>query len=162
MAAVSAGVLAYRRRSSGIEVLLVHPGGPFWRNKDDGAWSIPKGELDHEEALNLAAIREFAEELGPAAVPMPPPPDGLIELGSVRQAGGKVVHAFAVEMDIDTGSVESNLVAIPWPPRSGRSLGVPEIDRAEWFDCDTARVKINRAQAAFIDRLLGRHEVSGT
>lgn len=159
MAVVSAGVLPYRRRPRGIEVLLVHPGGPFWKNKDDGAWSVPKGEVDPGEALNLAAIREFAEELGPAAVPMPPPPDDLIDLGSVRQAGGKVVHAFALAMEIDTASVESNLVSIPWPPRSGRSLGVPEIDRAQWFDCDTARVKINQAQAAFIDRLLGRHEI---
>lgn len=162
MARRSGGILAWRRPGSGavgfdpaaIEVLLVHPGGPFWRNKDLGAWSIPKGELDEGEDPRSAALREFAEELGAVAVPELPDPDGLVDLGTVRQSGGKVVHAFAVELDVDPAVVESNLVEIRWPPKSERTVPVPEIDRAEWFNLAEARERINRAQAAFLDRLV--------
>ena len=143
----SAGVLAFRTRDSQIVVLLVHPGGPFWRNKDLGAWSIPKGEYSSDEAAELAARREFAEELGiELTVPLSP-------LGEVRQRGGKVVEAFAAQIDVDVLTVRSNTFEIEWPPRSGLRQSFPEIDRAEWFDLTMARVKINKAQSALLDRL---------
>jgi len=146
----SAGILMHRRRSGRTEVLLVHPGGPFWARKDAGAWSIPKGEyLPGEDAL-AAAAREFAEELGvllPAgAVPVP--------LGDVRQRGGKVVAAWAVEGDVDCARIRSNTFALQWPPGSGRLQDFPEVDRAEWFSADAAAEKINPAQRAFLDRLI--------
>jgi len=154
---VSAGLLMFRRitaqgRAGEIEVLLVHPGGPFWTNKDAGAWSIPKGvqERDDEELLARAKI-EFEEELG-----VEPPaltPNELIVLGSVKQKGGKTVHAWACEGDF-TGPARSNTMKCEWPLRSGRWLTFPEVDRAEWFALDTAREKINSAQAAFLDRLV--------
>ncbi len=130
--------------------MLVHPGGPFFRNKDEGAWSIPKGEVAEGEDLLVTARREFAEELGPR-------PEGLfLPLGEVRQRGGKIVHAWAIEGDHDdTRPVSSNTFTIEWPPRSGRQQAFPEIDQARFFDPDTARVKINPAQVAFIDRLEG-------
>ena len=147
MPSKSAGVLAFRTRDGQIEVLLVHPGGPFWRNKDDGAWSIPKGEHSSDEAAELAARREFAEELGiELTVPLSP-------LGEVRQRGGKVVEAFAAQIDVDVLTVRSNTFEIEWPPRSGLRQSFPEIDRAEWFDLTMARVKINKAQSALLDRL---------
>ncbi len=144
----SAGILLYRMIDGVLEVFLVHPGGPFFKNKDDGSWSIPKGEfLDDEEAL-AAAKREFEEETGQAV-------DGkFIELGNIRQKSGKIVYGWAVEGNIDHEAVVSNTCEIEWPPRSGRQITIPEIDRAGWFNTDTAKQKINPAQAAFIDGLV--------
>jgi predicted NUDIX family NTP pyrophosphohydrolase len=143
----SAGIVAFRRRGDRIEVLLVHPGGPFWRNKDLGAWTIPKGEFSTDEAAERAARREFREELG---VELTVP---LCALGEVRQRGGKVVEAFAANVDVDVRALQSNTFEIEWPPRSGRRETFPEIDRAEWFDLTTARDKINKAQIALLDRV---------
>jgi predicted NUDIX family NTP pyrophosphohydrolase len=145
--AASAGILLYRRRRD-FEVLLVHPGGPFWANKDEGAWSIPKGEHPEEEDPRKAAWREFREELG-----APPPEGDPIDLGEVIQKAGKVVRAFALEGDLDPAQVVSNTFAIEWPPRSGRIREFPEVDRAEWFGTIQARAKLNPAQVAFLDRL---------
>ena len=150
MPASSAGILMYRRTGSALEVLLVHSGGPFWRNKDDGAWSIPKGEIDEGEDPAEAALREFMEEIG--SVPEGP----LRSLGEIRQRGGKRVHAFAVEGDIDAGAIASNTFEIEWPPKSGRLQTFPEVDRAGWFDLPVARVKIIESQRLFLDRLMGR------
>jgi predicted NUDIX family NTP pyrophosphohydrolase len=147
----SAGILLYRRRNSGLEVLLVHPGGPFWARKDRGAWSIPKGEYAPEEEPLDAARREFEEELGT------PAPSGLADdLGEIRQKSGKVVHAFALEGDLDAEAITSNTCPIEWPPRSGRTIEIPEVDRAGWFAVEEARQKINPAQAALLDRLSER------
>jgi predicted NUDIX family NTP pyrophosphohydrolase len=147
MATTSAGILMHRHDGLGIEVLLVHPGGPFWQNRDLGAWSIPKGELEPGEDPEAAARREFAEELGLEATgPLRP-------LGQVRQRGGKRVLAFALQAPLDVGSVRSNQIAIEWPPRSGRTITVPEIDRAEWFQLPLARKKILASQQPFLDRL---------
>jgi predicted NUDIX family NTP pyrophosphohydrolase len=145
----SAGILLYRRRDGGsLEVLLVHPGGPFFARRDDGAWSIPKGLYEDGEEPLAAARREFAEELGS------PCPDGpALELGEVRQRNGKRVTAWAVEGDLDPEAITSNTFEIEWPPRSGRTREFPEVDRAAWFDLGTAREKILAAQAAFLDRL---------
>jgi predicted NUDIX family NTP pyrophosphohydrolase len=143
----SAGILLFRRDP--LEVLLVHPGGPFFAKKDAGVWSIPKGEYDASEDPLACARREFAEELG-----SPLPPGDAVELGEIKQRGGKVVTAFAVEGDVDATAAESNTFEMEWPPRSGRTASFPEIDRAEWFDVDTAREKLVPAQAAFVDRLL--------
>jgi predicted NUDIX family NTP pyrophosphohydrolase len=129
-------------------VLLVHPGGPFWKKRDEGAWSIPKGEIEPGEEPVDVARREFSEELGVAA------PDGEMEsLGVVRQAGGKLVRAWAVAAEFDVSRLQSMTFDMEWPPRSGRMQAFPEVDRAEWFDLDTAREKINPAQAVFLDRL---------
>jgi len=144
----SAGILLHRRGEAGPEVLLVHPGGPFWARKDLGAWSIPKGELDGDEDPRACALREFAEETGTRL-----PEGALDELGSVKQKSGKEVVAFAVEGDLDPATVASNMFELEWPPRSGRTQSFPEIDRAEWFRLDAAREKLNPAQAAFVDRL---------
>jgi predicted NUDIX family NTP pyrophosphohydrolase len=128
--------------------LLVHPGGPFFKRKNEGVWSIPKGEIEPGETRIEVARREFREELGTA------PPAGELEpLGSVRQAGGKVVHAWAAEGDLDTTRVVSGTFEMEWPPRSGRTQEFPEVDRAEWFDVDHARLMIVPAQQAFLDRL---------
>jgi len=149
MAARSAGLLLYRTRGGRLEVLLVHPGGPFWASKDLGAWSIPKGEFDdHEDPLH-AARREFAEELG-----TPPPIGGERALGSIRQRAGKEVVAWAVEADLDVDAVHSTTFEMEWPPRSGRSAAFPEVDRAEWFDLATAGIKANPAQVELIQRLV--------
>jgi predicted NUDIX family NTP pyrophosphohydrolase len=134
------------RRSSG-EVLLVHPGGPFWARRDAGAWSIPKGEYDDGEDAEVAARREFLEELGVEA------PSSLADLGTVRQKNGKEVRAFLGSGDLDVEAVVSNTFTIEWPPRSGRMAEFPEIDRAEWFSLEDAREKLNPAQVAFLDRL---------
>jgi len=131
-----------------LEVLLVHPGGPFWKKRDKGAWSIPKGEIEPGETALEVARREFEEELG-----QPAPDSELVALGSVRQAGGKFVHAWAATGDVDVDRITSMTFEIEWPPRSGRRQAFPEVDRAEWFDLDTARLKINEAQSAFLDRL---------
>ena len=146
---LSAGILAYRKGARGLEVLLVHPGGPFWRKKDDGAWSIPKGEIDAADAPEQVARREFAEELGPGASI-----GRLQKLGEIRQQGGKRVIAFASEGHFDPAALISNTFDIEWPPRSGRRQSFPEVDRADWFDIDFARTKILSGQLELLDRLL--------
>jgi predicted NUDIX family NTP pyrophosphohydrolase len=151
MASKSAGILAFRVNAKKLEVLLVHPGGPFWRNKDLGAWSIPKGEYGPGEEAETAARREFHEELGIEMT------QTLLPLGDVRQKGGKVVTAFAVEADIDVDTIQSNTFDLEWPPRSGRRQTFPEVDRAAWFDLATAGVKINEAQRTLLDRLAARY-----
>ena len=149
MARQSAGILLYRMAGGEPEVLLVHPGGPFWAKKDAGAWSMPKGEYEAGEDPLSCARREFEEELGTAS-----PDAGLIELGTVRQAGGKVVTAWAVRGDFDPAGLRSNSFSIEWPPRSGEIREFPEVDRAQWFPPADARERIVPAQAAFIDRLV--------
>jgi predicted NUDIX family NTP pyrophosphohydrolase len=147
MAASSAGILMYRGVGQTLEVLLVHPGGPFWRNRDDGAWSIPKGEIEAGEDLEVVAKREFMEELGSA-------PAGVLRpLGEIRQRSGKHVHAFAVKGDLDVGTVASNTFEIEWPPKSGRIQTYAEIDRADWFTMPVARKKILEGQLPLLDRL---------
>jgi predicted NUDIX family NTP pyrophosphohydrolase len=146
----SAGILLHRRSANGREVLLVHPGGPFWAKKDLGAWSLPKGEYDDREDPQACARREFEEELGSA-----PPAGELTDLGSVRQKSGKVVQAWALEGDLDPAGFHSNTFEMEWPPRSGRRREFPEVDRAQWFSLAEARERINPAQAAFLDRLDG-------
>jgi predicted NUDIX family NTP pyrophosphohydrolase len=144
----SAGLLLFRGRAADFEVLLGHPGGPFWRNKDDGAWSIPKRLIGADEAPLSAARREFTEETGYG-------PDGnFLSLGEARQPGGKVVHTWAIEGDWDPALIRSNTFEIEWPPRSGRRGTFPEIDRAGWFGIADARRKILKGQTVFIDRLL--------
>lgn len=150
VSAQSAGLLVYRRRDGTLEVLLVHPGGPFWQKRDDGAWSIPKGEVGENEAGMDVARREFEEELGVAAPERP-----LVPLGRVRQAGGKVVDAWAAQADVDVSAMRSNTFEIEWPPRSGKMREFPEVDRAGWFDTETARRKLLPAQREFLDRLEG-------
>ncbi len=149
MAKQSAGLLPYRVVEAQIEVLLVHPGGPFWQKKDAGAWSIVKGELDEDEDTLAAAQREFLEETGITPV------GEMLPLSPVKQKNGKIVHAWAIAMDIDAAQVRSNMMAIEWPPRSGHMIDIPEIDRAEWFDIATAQEKIIMAQRAFLDELEG-------
>ncbi|MFM9377384.1 NUDIX domain-containing protein [Gordonia sp. VNK21] len=148
MVAASAGLLLYRRGAGGLEVLLVHPGGPFWKNKDAGAWSLPKGELTAGEDPAAAARREFAEETGHRA-----PAGPLRELGEIRQRGGKTVTGFAAEGDLDPETLRSNTFEMIWPPRSGRLAVFPECDRGQWFGLAEAAERINPAQAAFLDRL---------
>jgi predicted NUDIX family NTP pyrophosphohydrolase len=149
MAIMSAGILMYRNSGDRLHVLLVHPGGFFWRNRDLGAWSIPKGEFDASEDAEIAARREFREELGVEAK------GALLPLGDIRQRSGKLVHAFALEGDLDVNTVRSNVVAIEWPRRSGRMVQIPEIDRAAWFDLPLARKKILASQIPLLDRLEG-------
>lgn len=147
MARLSAGILMYRRRGDTLQVLLGHPGGPYWRNRDAGAWMIPKGEVAEGEAPEAAARREFREELGVAVT-------GVLQpLGRVRQRGGKDVEAFAIAGDFDVGSLHSNRFELEWPPRSGRRASFPEIDRAEWFALPVARRKILPSQVPLLDRL---------
>ena len=148
MAKRSAGLLLYRRAARGIEVLLVHPGGPFWARKDLGAWSLAKGEIDPGEEPAACALREFEEETGTRLEGAPVP------LGEVRQAGGKVVLGFALEGNFDPDAIESITLEVEWPPRSGQRRTYPEVDRAGWFMLDEARQKLNPAQAAFLDRLV--------
>lgn len=148
MAVRSAGILLYRRRPDGLEVLLAHPGGPFWRNREAGAWTIPKGEYGPDEDPEAAARREFAEETG-LVLTQP-----LLPLGEVVQAAGKRITAFAAEGDLDPAAIRSNLFEMEWPPRSGRQASFPEIDRAGWFTLDAARPLINPAQAALLERLV--------
>jgi predicted NUDIX family NTP pyrophosphohydrolase len=143
----SAGVLMYRRARGVLEVLLAHPGGPFWRTRDDGAWTVPKGALDAGESPEAAARREFEEEIGVAMT------SELQPLPRVRQRGGKWVEAFAAEGDFDVATLRSNTFETEWPPRSGRTMTFPEVDRAEWFDLETARRKILPGQAALLDHL---------
>lgn len=150
MAKLSAGILLYRSRTPGPELFLVHPGGPFWAKKDDGAWSIPKGESDPGEDLLAAARREFQEETGCAV-------DGdFVPLGRFKQPGGKTVIAWAVEGDCDAAAIISNMCTIEWPPRSGRQMEIPEVDRAAWFSPDAAARKILAGQKPIIEALLQR------
>jgi predicted NUDIX family NTP pyrophosphohydrolase len=150
MPRISAGLLLYRRQGPALEVLLVHPGGPFWRNKDLGAWSIPKGEAEPGEDLLGVARRELREEVGVDV-------DGtFLPLSPVRQAGGKVVHAWAVEADVDANAIVSNTYQMEWPPRSGRQQRFPEVDRAAWFDVAEARRRILSGQVPLVDELTRR------
>jgi predicted NUDIX family NTP pyrophosphohydrolase len=149
----SAGILLFRHGGAGPEMLLVHPGGPYWAKRDLGAWSIPKGEIEDGEEPRACALRELAEELGPAPQLAP---EELLELGSVRQRAGKVVEAWAAEADFDPAALSSITFAMEWPPRSGGEREFPEVDRAEWFAPEQARRKILPAQAPFLDRLLER------
>jgi len=147
MATISAGILMYRHSDAGLVVLLVHPGGPFWHNRDLGAWSIPKGELDDGEDAEAAARREFKEELGIEATGQ------LCPLGDIRQRSGKIVRAFALEGDLDVSAVRSNDIPIVWPPRSGHTIHIPEIDRAAWLDLPLARKKILAGHRPLLERL---------
>jgi predicted NUDIX family NTP pyrophosphohydrolase len=146
MSRVSAGLLLFRRRGA-VEVLLAHPGGPYWKNKDEGAWTVPKGEIGPGEDALAAARREFAEETGYHPV------GDTLSLGSARQPGGKLVHVWAIAADWDPARLTSNSFSLEWPPRSGRMQDFPEIDRAAWFGLDAARAKILKGQAVFLDRL---------
>jgi predicted NUDIX family NTP pyrophosphohydrolase len=137
----------YRNAGSNLEVLLVHPGGPYWHKRDEGAWSIPKGEMDEGEDAEFAARREFMEEIGVAIL------GSLDPLGEIRQRGGKLVIAFAVEGDVDVRTINSNTFEIEWPPKGGRMQSFPEIDRAEWFDLPAAHAKILEGQRPLLDRL---------
>lgn len=148
MKRLSAGLLLYRSGDTELEVLLVHPGGPFWARKDEGWWSIPKGEYTPEESPSAAALREFAEETGYAVS------GDLIALGEAVQPSRKIVTAFALAGDLDVEAIHSNTFEMEWPPRSGRRQVFPEVDRAGWFSIALARAKILPGQAVFIDRLL--------
>ena len=141
----------YRLQETRLEVFLVHPGGPFWARKDLGAWSIPKGEYTSEDPLD-AARREFAEETGLS------PRGDFLPLGTIRQAGGKLVSAWAVEGDCDPAQIRSNLCTIEWPPKSGRKIEIPEVDRAGWFSLDEARERILKSQAPILDLVTARLE----
>jgi predicted NUDIX family NTP pyrophosphohydrolase len=147
----SAGLLVFRRSGGRVEVLLGHMGGPFWARKDAGAWSVPKGEYDSDEPAQAAARREFAEELG-----VPPPEGELVDLGDVRQSGGKTVSVWAVEGDVDVAGVAPGTFEMEWPRGSGRIQEFPELDRVEWFDLEAARTKVVTAQRIFFDRLAQR------
>jgi predicted NUDIX family NTP pyrophosphohydrolase len=144
----SAGLLLFRSRDGAVEVLIVHPGGPLWAGKDEGAWSIPKGEYGEGEDPAEAAAREFREELG-----FDPPPGSWLELGEIRQAGGKRVQAWALRASVDLTDVVSNTFDMEWPPRSGQRHSFPEIDRAAWVSLDEARDKLNPAQRPLLDQL---------
>jgi len=147
MARTSAGLLLFRKRSAGLEVFLIHPGGPFWRGKDSGAWSIPKGEIAAGEDPLAAARRELTEETGVAV-------EGeFVALAPVRQKGGKVVVAWAIEADCDASTITSISFSMEWPPRSGKHHDFPEVDKAAWLALPEARKRINPAQAAFLDEL---------
>jgi predicted NUDIX family NTP pyrophosphohydrolase len=149
MTRASAGILLHRGPADALEVLLVHPGGPMWERREVGCWSIPKGEYEPGEDPLAAARREFEEELG-----TPPPEGPARDLGEVRQKAGKVVRAFALEGDVDPDAISSNTCEVEWPPRSGRRIEVPEVDRAAWFGIAQAREKINPAQAELLTRLV--------
>jgi predicted NUDIX family NTP pyrophosphohydrolase len=146
----SAGIVLYRCTAAAgeVEVLLVHPGGPAWAKRDLGSWSIPKGEYEPDDEPLEAARREFEEEIGSA-----PPDREAVDLGEVRQKSGKIVHAWALEGDLDVSTVQSNTFELEWPPRSGKLIEIPEVDRAEWFGLARAREKMNPAQAELLDRL---------
>ena len=147
MTKISAGILLYRRRPQGVQVLLVHPGGPFWAKKDDGAWSIPKGETDEGEDLLAAAKREFLEETGQAVS------GEFLDLGAHKQPSGKTIVAWAHEGDFDPALLDSNTFSMEWPPRSGKTAEFPEVDKAGWFDLDEALVKATKGQRSIIAEL---------
>jgi predicted NUDIX family NTP pyrophosphohydrolase len=148
MAKQSAGILLYRTKNSIVEVLLVHPGGPFWAKKDQGAWSIPKGEFTDSEEPLVAAKREFREELG-----QPAPKGTYIELGQAKQSGGKVVFAWAYESDLNISSIHSNTFTMEWPPRSGKQQEFPEVDKAAWVSLDQAAQKLVKGQVPLLETL---------
>jgi len=148
MSKKSAGLLLFRETAAGLEVLLVHPGGPFWAKKDDGSWSIPKGEFEDGEEPLAAAKREFEEEMGV------PPAGDFIPLKPLKQPSGKLVFAWALRSDFDPSRLKSNMFSMEWPPKSGRQREFPEVDKAAWFDVETARRKILKGQAPFLDQLL--------
>jgi predicted NUDIX family NTP pyrophosphohydrolase len=150
MATTSAGILLHRRAGGALEVLLVHPGGPYWTRKDEGAWSIPKGEVEDGEEPVVCALRELGEELGTG---LGLREENLTDLGSVRQRGGKTVLCWAAEGAFDPAELRSATFTMEWPPRSGAEREFPEVDRAEWFGLDAARERINPAQAELLDRL---------
>ena len=143
----SAGLLMYRRRKGVVQVLLIHPGGPFWANKDAGAWSIPKGEFSGDENALTAARREFEEETGFL------PAGRFVQLTPVKQPSGKVIHAWALEGDLDATAIRSNAFTLEWPPQSGVHQEFPEVDRAAWFTIEAAKEKIIKGQTDFIDEL---------
>lgn len=149
MAIHSAGILLFRRTNANAEVFLVHPGGPFWKNKDKGAWSVPKGEFSGNEEPLAAAVREFKEETGISLS------GEFIELTPVKQKGGKIVHVFALEYDLDTSGLASNTFPLEWPPKSGKIQEFAEIDKFEWFDLEMARDKLNEAQSRVLEELEG-------
>jgi predicted NUDIX family NTP pyrophosphohydrolase len=151
MAKRSAGILLHRVADGAVQVLLVHPGGPFWARRNAGVWSIPKGEYEDGDDPRACALREFEEETGTALAPIE-----LTDLGELKQKSGKLVRAFAAEGDLDADAVKSNTFEMEWPPRSGRIGEFPEVDRAGWFDIEEARDKLVPAQAEFLDRLLER------
>jgi predicted NUDIX family NTP pyrophosphohydrolase len=144
----SAGLLLFRETTIGLEVLLAHPGGPFWAKKDDGSWSIPKGEFGDSEEPLAAAKREFEEEMGV------PPAGDFIPLESLKQPSGKLVFAWALRSDFDPSRLKSNMFSMEWPPGSGRQQEFPEVDKAAWFGVEAARLKISKGQAGFLDQLL--------
>jgi predicted NUDIX family NTP pyrophosphohydrolase len=150
MPKLSAGLLLFKCETSQLRVFLVHPGGPFWKSKDDGAWSIPKGEYGAGEEPLAVAKREYEEELGSA-----PPAGDYLSLGDVRQAGGKIVSAWAVEGDFDPAQLRSNSFEIEWPPKSGKRSSFPEVDRGQWFTLAEASTKILSGQRPFLERLQG-------
>jgi predicted NUDIX family NTP pyrophosphohydrolase len=152
MSKKSAGILLYRIKNKNLEVLLVHPGGPFWKNKDEGAWSIPKGEFDDNEKPLDAAIREMKEETGVILK------GNFIELTPVKQKSGKLVYAFAKEHDPDLSQIKSNEFEMEWPPKSGNKKMFPEIDKAEWFDIKTAKEKINQSQINLLEELANKRK----
>jgi len=143
----SAGILLYRKTGSHVEVFLVHPGGPFWKNKDEGAWTIPKGEFTSSEEALAAAIREFKEETGCTLT------GTFIPLAPITQKAGKKVYGWAVAGNIDAQALQSNIFTLEWPPGSGKKKDFPEVDRGAWFDLPGARIKINPAQTGFLDEL---------
>ena len=145
----SAGILVYRLRTGALDVLLVHPGGPFWAKKDDGAWFIPKGEINLEEEPLAAAYREFGEELG-----LPAPPGEPLELGTVKNKGGKTIYAWALPGELDLTGFRSNTFRLEWPPRSGQEREFPEVDRARYFTVEEALVKMHPAELPLVERLL--------
>jgi predicted NUDIX family NTP pyrophosphohydrolase len=150
----SAGILAYKRDEGRLYIFLVHPGGPFWANKDDGAWTIPKGLIEDDEETLAAARREFAEETGQIV-------DGdFVALTPCRQPSRKVIHAFAIEADIEANNIKSNEFELEWPPRSGRKQSFPEVDRGAWFEIDEARRRIQKGQLPILDELLHRLEIA--
>lgn len=159
MAKQSAGIVLFRFVAEEPQVLLVHPGGPFWAKKDLGAWSIPKGEYDEDEEAQVCALRELEEELG--SLPSISAEE-LVDLGEVRQKSGKRVRAWAAEGDFDPATLRSNTFTMQWPPRSGQEQEFPEVDRAEWLSPAQAKEKLIPAQAVFVDRLLERLEDRGT
>lgn len=144
----SAGIVLFRRTETGVEVLLGHMGGPYWERKDAGAWTIPKGEIEPDEDPLAVAKREFEEEFG-----CPVPATEFVDLGEIRQTGGKTVQAWAVEGDLDAATIVSNTFELEWPPKSGRIRTFPEIDRAAWFDLESARAVIISGQRQLLDRL---------
>lgn len=152
----SAGILLYRRGPDGLTVLLAHPGGPLWATRDEGVWTVPKGEIETGEEPWDVARREFEEETGHR-----PPDSPAVDLGEITQKGGKVVVAWALEGDLDPAAAQSNTFAMQWPPRSGRWIDVPEIDRVDWFTPDDARRRLKDTQIPFVDRLIDALDPTG-